>query len=116
MNASLSLDHTIQTEVTEAHQTTDKLTHVRNLKRATKHLVLREAYNTDLRIIRSSGQGNPAVYRVAELTAELEQFLAANLGMAVEMSGDQADPVERALIEGLTKEGFAVVERELWLK
>ncbi len=105
------LDHTIQTEVTEAHQTADKVTHVRNLKRATKHLVLREAYNTDLRIIRSSGQGNPAVYRVAELTAELEQFLATNLGLAVEMSGDQADPVERALIDGLTKEGFSVVER-----
>ena len=71
----------------------------------------REAYNADLRVIRSSGQGDPAVYRVAELTAELEQFLAANLGLAVEMSGDQADPVERALIDGLTKEGFVVVER-----
>ncbi|MBI4001381.1 MAG: LPP20 family lipoprotein [Nitrospira defluvii] len=105
------LDRTIQTEVTEAHQTADKLTHVRNLKRAAKNLVLREAYNTDLRIIRSSGQGNPAAYRVAELTTELEQFLATNLGMAVEMSGDQADPVERALIDGLTREGFSVVGR-----
>ncbi len=105
------LDRTIQTEVTEAHQAADKLTHVRNLKRAAKNLVLREAYNTDLRIIRSSGQGNPAAYRVAELTAELEQFLATNFGMAVEMSGDQADPVERALIDGLTREGFSVVGR-----
>ena len=73
--------------------------------------MLREAYNTDLRVIRSTGQGDPAVYRVADLTAELEQFLAMSLGMAVEMSGDQADPVERALIDGLTKEGFVVVER-----
>lgn len=105
------LDRTIQTEVTEAHQTSDKLTHVRNLKRAAKNLVLREAYNTDLRIIRSSGQGNPAAYRVAELTKELEQFLATNLGMAVEMSGDQADPVQRALVDGLTREGFSVVGR-----
>ena len=103
------LDRTIQTEVTEAHHTSDKLTHVRNLKRAAKDLVIREAYNADLRIIRLSGQGNPAVHRVAELTSELEQFLATNLGIAVEMSGDQADPVERALIDGLTREGFSVV-------
>lgn len=105
------LDRTIQTEVTEARQTSDKLTHVRNLKRAAKNLVLREAYNTDLRIIRLSGQGNPAAYRVAELTSELEQFLAAHFAMAVEMSGDQADPVERALVDGLTWEGFSVVDR-----
>ncbi|MFO0768730.1 MAG: hypothetical protein U0231_18560 [Nitrospiraceae bacterium] len=64
--------------MTDAHQAQDKLTRVRNLKRATKNLVLREAYNTDLRVIRSSGQGTPASFRVAELTGELEQFLASN--------------------------------------
>ncbi len=105
------LDRTIQAEMTEAHQTADTLTHVRNLKRAANNLVLREAYNTDLRIIRSSGQGIPAAYRVAELTNELEQVLGANLGMAVEMSGDQADPVRRALVDGLTREGFSIVDR-----
>ncbi len=103
------LDRTIQTEVTEAHQTQDKLSHVRNLKRAAKNLVLREAYNTDLRVIRSSGQGNPAAYSVAALTAELEQFLATNLVMAVDVSGQQAEPLERALMDGLTQEGFSVV-------
>ena len=77
------LDRTIQTQVTEARHTQDKLSRVRNLKRAAKNLVLREAYNTDLRTIRSSGQGSPAAYRVAELTAELEQFLATQYGMAV---------------------------------
>jgi len=102
-------DRTIQTEITEARQTQDKLAHVRNLKRAVNNLVLREAYNTDLRVIRASGQGIPAAYRVAELTTELEQFLATNLGMAVDLSGDQAEPVERALIDGLTREGFSVL-------
>lgn len=105
------LDRTIQAQVTEARQTQDKLSRVRNLKRAAKNLVLREAYNTDLRTIRSSGQGNPAAYRVAELTAELEQFLSSNYGMAVEVSGEQAEALERALIEGLTQEGFSVVGR-----
>ncbi|MCC2641785.1 MAG: exported protein of unknown function [Nitrospira sp.] len=105
------LDRTIQTEVTEARQLEDKLSRVRNLKRAAKDLVLREAYNTDLRIIRTNGQGIPASYRVAEMTAELEQFLATNLGMAVDLSGEQAEPVERALIDGLAREGFSIVGR-----
>jgi hypothetical protein len=105
------LDRTIQTEVTEAHQTQDKLSRVRNLKRAAKNLVLREAYNTDLRVLRSNGQGNASTYRVAELTAELEQFLAKNLVMAVDLSGDQAEPLERALVDGLAQEGFTVVGR-----
>ncbi len=103
------LDRTIQTELTEARQTDDKLTHARNLKRAAKNLVLREAYNTDLRVIRTSGQGYPAAHRVTELTNELEEFLATNLGISVEITGDHAEPVERALIEGLTREGFSVV-------
>lgn len=105
------LDRTIQTEVTEAHQTQDKLSHVRNLKRAAKNLILREAYNTDLRVLRSSGQGIAPAYRVAELTAELEQFLATNLGLVVDVSGEQAEPLERALMDGLAQEGFSVVGR-----
>lgn len=104
------LDRTIQSEVTEAHQTTDKLTHARNLKRAAKNLVLREAYNTDLRVIRPSGQGSPAAYRVVELTNELEEYLVTNLGVSVELSGDHAASIQRALIEGLTREGFSVVD------
>ncbi len=111
MERLAELDRTIQTQVTEARHTQDKLSRVRNLKRAAKNLVLREAYNTDLRTIRSSGQGHPAAYRVAELTAELEQFLSSNYRMAVEVSGEQTEPLERALIEGLTQEGFSVVRQ-----
>lgn len=103
------LDRTIQTELGEARQTQDKLSHVRNLKRAVKNLILREAYNADLRVVRSNGLGNPPAYRVADLTAELEQFLASNLGIVVDMSGEQAEPLVRALLDGLTQEGFSVM-------
>jgi hypothetical protein len=73
--------------------------------------VLRETYNADLRVIRPSGQGNAAAYRVSELTHELEQFLAMNLVLAVAVTGDQAEPAQRALIEGLLKEGLQVTSR-----
>lgn len=105
------LDAMIETEIQEGRRATDKLARVKNLRRAIKNLMLREAYNADLRIIRTSGKGTEAAYRVAELTGELEQFLAANLVTGVEVSGEQAEPIRRAVIEGLIREGLPVTAR-----
>jgi hypothetical protein len=102
------LDQAVETELAEARQTHDKLAKVRNLRRAVKNLVLREAYNADLRVIRGSGQGNPPPRQVAELTSELEHFMAEHLTVAVEVSGDQAEVTRRALTEGLLREGLVV--------
>lgn len=103
-----TLDRTVDADVTESRQTTDKLAKIRNLRRGARNLVLREAYNADLRVIRPSGQGMPPAYRVNELTNELEQFLATNLVLAVQVSGDHSEPIQRALTEGLIREGLQV--------
>ena len=102
------LDHSIQADVDEAHQTSDKLARVRALRRATRSLVLRETYNADLRVIRASGQGTAAAYRVQDLTRELEEYLSSNLVLAVTVTGDHVEPVQQALTEGLIKEGLRV--------
>ena len=102
------LDDTVASQLNEANRTPDKLARAKNLKRAARNLVVREAYNADLRVIRANGQGNQAGYRVADLMNELEQFLAGNLAVSVNFDGDQAEPVRRALIEGLTREGLSV--------
>jgi hypothetical protein len=106
-----TLDRAIEADVVESRQTTDKLAKVRALRRAGRNLVLREVYNTDLRVIRLSGQGAPSAYRVNELSGELEQFLATNLVLAVQVSGDHAEPVGRALEEGLIREGLHVTTK-----
>ena len=105
------LDRSIGDDVAEAHRSSDKLAKVRALRRAARNLVLRETYNADLRVIRPSGQGTAAAYRVSELTHELEQFLATNLVLAVAVTGDQVEPAQRALTEGLLKEGLQVTSR-----
>lgn len=102
------LDRTIEADLSESRQTTETLTAIRSQRRAIKNLVLREAYNTDLRVIRASGEGTPSRYRVAELTGALEQFMAAHLSVGVAVEGDQAEPVRRAVIEGLIREGLPV--------
>jgi hypothetical protein len=106
-----ALDRAIAADVAESRQATDKLAKVRALRRAGRNLVLREAYNTDLRVIRLSGRGIPSGYQLNELSGELEQFLATNLVLAVQVSGDHAEPVGRALAEGLIREGFHVTTK-----
>lgn len=102
------LDRTIESDLSESRRTADTLATIRSLRRATRNLVLREAYNADLRVIRTSGQGTPSRYRVAELTGALEKFMAAHLLVGVEVQGDQSEPVRRAVIEGLVREGLPV--------
>jgi hypothetical protein len=111
MERITELDRSISDDVEEAQRPSDKLTKVKALRRAARNLVLREAYNADLRVVRPSGQGTAAAYRVSELTHELEEFLATNLVLAVAVTGDQAQPVQRALTEGLLKEGLQVTSR-----
>lgn len=105
------LDRSISDDVEEAQRPSDKLARVRALRRAARNLVLRETYNADLRVIRPSGQGTASAYRVSELTQELEQFLATNLVLAVAVTGNQVEPAQRALTEGLLKEGLQVTSR-----
>jgi hypothetical protein len=111
MERMTELDRSISADVEEAQRPSDKLAKVRALRRAARNLVLRETYNADLRVIRPSGQGTAAVYRVSDLTHELEQFLAANLVLVVAVTGDQIEPAQRALTEGLLKEGLQVTSR-----
>ena len=108
MERMTALDRAVEADVTESRQTSDKLLKIRNLRRAARNLVLREAYNADLRVIRASGQGTAPAYRVNELTGELEQFLATNLVLAVHVTGDHSEPIQRALVEGLIREGLQV--------
>jgi hypothetical protein len=108
----MTLDRTIDADIAEARESTEKLAKVRALRKAGRNLILREVYNTDLRVIRLSGQGTPSAYRVTALSSELEQFLAKNLMLAVQVSGDHAEPAQRALVEGLVREGLHVTTKK----
>lgn len=108
MERIAELDRSIGSDVEEARGTSDRLTKVRGLRRAARSLVVREAYNADLRVIRSSGQGTAPPYRVQDLSRELEEFLSSNFVIGVVVTGDQIEPVGRALSEGLIKEGLQV--------
>lgn len=103
------LDHIIDTEVTESRTAKETLTKIRRLKRAMKTLGLREEANTDLRIVRVSGLGDPPAYHMGDLKSELEGYLRDELSIRIEIQGAQASVIRRALMEGLSREGFLSV-------
>jgi hypothetical protein len=107
------LDQAIEADMSEARRTSDKLAKIRHLRRAAKNQVLRDAYNADLRVVRTSGQGTASPYGVHELAHELEEFLADNLVLEVRVSGDHAEAIQRAVTEGLLREGLSVVTEQV---
>lgn len=104
------LDEALARDVNEARGASDKLLKLRAFKRAIRTLITRDAYNSDLRVV-SGGRGIPAGYSVVGLTGELEKLLNENLIVAVEVSGDQAEAVRQAVMEGLVREGLPVTAR-----
>jgi hypothetical protein len=102
------LDRTVEDELEESRRAPEKLAKIRHLRRAGKTLVLRDAFNADLRVIRTSGQGTPAAHRLTEITTELERFLSKSFLIGVDVQGEQADVVKRAMMEGLVREGLPV--------
>jgi len=101
------LDEAIAHDVKEARAATDKLMRIRGLRRAIRTHIVRDTYNSDLRVV-SGGRGVPSEYTVPGLTRELEKFLQESLVLTVEVHGDQADAVRQAIMEGLAREGLPV--------
>ncbi|MFQ5991637.1 MAG: LPP20 family lipoprotein [Nitrospiraceae bacterium] len=107
------LDRVVDREWNQARQAQDQLEKIQGMKRAVNALLLREAYNADLRVIRTSGQGIRASYRVQELVGELDQYMKNHLAVEVDITGDQADAVQHAIVEGLVREGLPVTTQQV---
>lgn len=101
------LDEAIERDVKDARGTADKLMKLRGFRRAIKTLITRDTYNVDLRVV-TGGRGISAGYSVPGMTGELERFLNEHLSVVVEVRGDQADAVRRAVMEGMIREGLPV--------
>ena len=99
----VELDEAIERDLASS-RSEDKLLALRGLRRAARALSVRTAINNDLRII--GGQGMESSYSVSGLNADLERFLRERLRISLEVRGDHVEAVTRAILEGLTREGF----------
>ena len=105
----VGLDETVEAEVRAAHHSSQPLTVIGHYSRALHALRDREQVNGDLRIIRESGKGIPALFQNSQVSREFREFVEKNLLVHVDVRGDQAQAMRTAIIDGLRKRGLPVL-------
>ena len=91
------------------------LQHIKHLHKAIRALGLRKTHIADLWVIKPTAAHWNAPYEIPKLRSELSRLLAERLVIAVEVMGDEAELVRRAVIEGLVREGLPVTADRLEL-
>jgi len=89
------------------------LQRVKHLHAAISDLDLRKTYIADLRVIRPTAVRGDAPYEISKLRSELSRLFAEHIVIAVEVTGDEAELVRRAVVEGLLREGLPVTSDRL---
>jgi hypothetical protein len=105
----MSLDLQIEERLKQARQSGDKLKTVRAFHSAVKNLLLRDAYNTELRVVSQTGKGSESMVSLAVISQDLRSFLAKNFKIVVEVGGPHNQEMRAAIVEGLNRQGLPVV-------
>lgn len=101
-----TLDLEIEELLAQARAAGGKLRKARALHQAVQALLLRDAYNTELRVVNRTGAGSASLTRLASVRQELQDFLSRNFRITVEVSGKHGDRIRTAILEGLGRQGF----------
>ena len=102
-------DQTIDDDLQVSRNSSGKLIRIGKLKHAIQVWHEREVVNEDLRVIRESGSGIPARYRLSELTQELDAFVTEQFLVEVRIEGEQSPDVKSAIVQKLGQEGLPVM-------
>ncbi|MBN1849764.1 MAG: LPP20 family lipoprotein [Deltaproteobacteria bacterium] len=102
------LDRGIQRLIDKAEGSSDNLSKIKYLKQAIQQFVLREAHDSEFRIVNLAGQGIPSPIYFSDIKNQLESILFRGFFVGVSVSGDRSKDIRDALVEGLNQEGFAV--------
>ena len=99
-------DTKIENMIHQGRTHPQKIQRIRGYKEAMILLADRDTLNTDLRVIRTSGDSLQSSYRIPEIQREFMDFVAQNLVISVAIEGEYHEDIERAILEGLKQEGL----------
>jgi len=102
------LDGNIREAIDQARNAPDKLSRIKNYKRAIKLSLTRDATNIDLQIVNVKGSGINAPNSLTQVAKEFDEWLAKNFLIDVKVTGTNGPAVQKAVIESLLQEGFPV--------
>lgn len=100
------LDATIERLVAQGRSHPQKFHRIQGYKQALVLLQQRKVMNTDLRVIRASGEGILSSYTSPQIQREFMDFVAQHLLISVAIKGEYHEDLERAILEGLKQEGL----------
>jgi len=86
----------------------DLLTRVQKLKQAINALIVREAYNEELRVVNPLGKGIAPRATLESLKTRLAAILMDQFNLALEIEGPYREQISEALIEAMNRSGFVV--------
>jgi hypothetical protein len=103
-----ALDRDISHLTQTAQSADDKIEKIRALRKARNALIQRNIYETDLRIVNPAGANPASPSNLVDIQQELQQLLTRKMRIGVEFSGAHGEAIRSAVLEGLTRDGFAV--------
>lgn len=106
------MDRDVLALQSKATNTPDKIEAVQSLRRAMRILLNRDVYNTDLRIVNPSGKGIDPPVTLISVRQKIQRLLSNDIRIGVKVDGRHGARIRSAILEGLTKEGFAIEQSE----
>ncbi|MDX2440395.1 MAG: LPP20 family lipoprotein [Desulfobacterales bacterium] len=102
------LDQDIQKLLADSQIEKDKLIQIKYLNTCIEKHIIRQAYNTELRIVTRSGEGIPPSISFTEIKKQLTDILLRDFLIALSVKGTRSSDIREALVEALNKKGFSV--------
>jgi hypothetical protein len=103
------LDNEVNNYSKTIRESSDKLQVARSYFASIRMIMRRDANNNDYRIINPSGRGMKFKNTLGTISSGLQEFLAREFNMAIQIVGPNSGKVRIALVENLTKSGFSIL-------
>ncbi len=100
------IDGQIEAELDRGRTGSTTIDRIQGYKRMMRLLEKRPHINSDLRVVRVSGQGVPAPWSLGAIQQEFMDFVRDEVSISVSIQGESPEELERAIWEALKKEGL----------
>lgn len=101
-------DQEIQRLLDRAQQSADSLAKIKYLKQSLQKFIVREAHESEFRIVSLSGEGIPSPVLFTDIKGRLESILFRDFFIGVSVMGNRPGEIKDALVEGLNQQGFSI--------
>lgn len=113
MDKISALDSKVSQLISDTTGSGDKLKKIRGLGGTIRTLLLREALNTDLRVVDLSGKGVEERVSLVSVKKKLDEILRSDFNIIIEVTGPEAQRLAGSIFEGLNQKGFSLSEDNL---